>query len=93
MNNSNSSGGHIENPGELELFKKTPEYKRIYHIRHKLQKLVYEKKPGEIQKEDFAKVSQVVKEIEDSNMTYDLLRVSLYILINWEGFVLIYVYI
>lgn len=60
----------------MEAFKKTPEYKRIYHIRHKLQKLVYEKKPGEIQKEDFIKVSQVVKEIEDSTMTYDLLRVK-----------------
>ncbi|KAI8080738.1 uncharacterized protein B0P05DRAFT_539390 [Gilbertella persicaria] len=63
-----------EKTDNLELFKKTPEYKRIYHIRHKLQKLVYEKKPGEIQKEDFVKVSQVVKEIEESNMTFDLLR-------------------
>ncbi|OBZ87428.1 PWWP domain-containing protein2 [Choanephora cucurbitarum] len=59
---------------DLEAFKKTPEYKRVYHIRHKLQKLVYEKKPGEIQKEDFAKISQVVKEIEESKITFDLLR-------------------
>lgn len=63
-------------PIELDLFKKTPEYKKVYHIRHKLQKLVYEKKPGEIQKEDFIKISQVVKEIEDASMTFDLLRVS-----------------
>lgn len=69
-----SNSNNTEKQGELEAFKKTPEYKRIYHIRHKLQKLVYEKKPGEIQKEDFVKVSQVVKEIEDSTMTYDLLR-------------------
>ncbi|GAA5806699.1 hypothetical protein MFLAVUS_000047 [Mucor flavus] len=61
-------------PIELDLFKKTPEYKKVYHIRHKLQKLVYEKKPGEIQKEDFIKISQVVKEIEDASMTFDLLR-------------------
>lgn len=64
------------NQMELDLFKKTPEYKRIYHTRHKLQKLVYEKKPGEIQTDDFVKISQVVKEIEDSNMTFDLLRVK-----------------
>lgn len=63
-------------PIELDLFKKTPEYKKVYHIRHKLQKLVYEKKPGEIQREDFIKISQVVKEIEDASMTFDLLRVS-----------------
>ncbi|KAK4518218.1 uncharacterized protein ATC70_001570 [Mucor velutinosus] len=72
--NSHNSVGHIEKQEDLDMFKKTPEYKKIYHIRHKLQKLVYEKKPGEIAKDDFARVSQVVKEIEDSQMTYDLLR-------------------
>ncbi|EPB89002.1 hypothetical protein HMPREF1544_04125 [Mucor circinelloides 1006PhL] len=72
--NSHNSIGHIEKQDDLDMFKKTPEYKKIYHIRHKLQKLVYEKKPGEIAKDDFARVSQVVKEIEDSQMTYDLLR-------------------
>lgn len=71
---NHSAVGHIEKPEDLDMFKKTPEYKKIYHIRHKLQKLVYEKKPGEIAKDDFARVSQVVKEIEDSQMTYDLLR-------------------
>jgi hypothetical protein len=39
------SNHHIEKPEELEAFKKTTEYKKVYHIRHKLQKLVYEKKP------------------------------------------------
>jgi hypothetical protein len=39
------SNHHIEKPEELEAFKKTIEYKKVYHIRHKLQKLVYEKKP------------------------------------------------
>ncbi|GAN08751.1 P-loop containing nucleoside triphosphate hydrolase protein [Mucor ambiguus] len=72
--NNHNTVGHIEKQEDLDMFKKTPEYKKIYHIRHKLQKLVYEKKPGEIAKDDFARVSQVVKEIEDSQMTYDLLR-------------------
>ncbi|KAF1803659.1 hypothetical protein FB192DRAFT_1278811 [Mucor lusitanicus] len=71
---NHNSVGHIEKQEDLDMFKKTAEYKKIYHIRHKLQKLVYEKKPGEIAKDDFARVSQVVKEIEDSQMTYDLLR-------------------
>lgn len=43
--NSHNSIGHIEKQDDLDMFKKTPEYKKIYHIRHKLQKLVYEKKP------------------------------------------------
>ncbi|KAI7907412.1 uncharacterized protein BX663DRAFT_495790 [Cokeromyces recurvatus] len=73
-NESNHYNGHIETQEDIDAFKKTPEYKRIYHIRHKLQKLVYEKKPGEIRQEDFAKISQVVKEIEESQMTFDLLR-------------------
>lgn len=61
---------------DVESFKKTAKYKKIYQIRHKLQKLVYEKKPGEIKKEDYSKISHVVKEIEDAEMTYDLLRVK-----------------
>ncbi|KAI8883392.1 Tudor/PWWP/MBT [Backusella circina FSU 941] len=64
---NNSSNG-------LEQFKKTPEYKKTYHCRHKLQKLIYEKRPGEIPKEDYQRISNVLKEIEDTNMTFDLLR-------------------
>lgn len=30
---------------DMESFKKTAEFKRVYHIRHKLQKLVYGKEP------------------------------------------------
>lgn len=37
--------GQIETVEELSAFKKTVEYKKVYHMRHKLQKLVYEKKP------------------------------------------------
>ncbi|KAI8974904.1 hypothetical protein BDB01DRAFT_728615 [Pilobolus umbonatus] len=69
-----SHNGHIDKSEGLELFKKTPEYKRIYFIRHKLQKLVYEKEAGQIPLDDYAKISQVIKEIEDSKMTFDLLR-------------------
>ncbi|KAI8637657.1 hypothetical protein BD408DRAFT_424196 [Parasitella parasitica] len=72
--NNHNAVGQIEKQQDLDAFKKTPEYKKIYHIRHKLQKLVYEKKAGEIQRDDFVRVSQVIKEIEDSQMTYDLLR-------------------
>ncbi|KAI9473649.1 MAG: hypothetical protein EXX96DRAFT_610576 [Benjaminiella poitrasii] len=73
-NNQSLGNGNIEAQKDIDAFKKTPEYKRIYHIRHKLQKLVYEKKPGEIRKEDFVKISLVVKEIEESQMTFNLLR-------------------
>lgn len=34
--------GHIGNM--KEDYKKSPEYKRVYHIRHRLQRLVYNKK-------------------------------------------------
>ncbi|CAO3607069.1 unnamed protein product [Mucor hiemalis] len=54
--------------------KKSPEYKKVYHIRHRLQRLVYNKKEGEIPKEDYAKILQVVKEIEEAPMTYNLLK-------------------
>ncbi|KAI8876199.1 Tudor/PWWP/MBT [Backusella circina FSU 941] len=59
---------------DLEVFKKTPEYKKVYHSRHRLQKLIYEKKAGEIAKDEYARIAQVVKEIEETEMTYDLLR-------------------
>ncbi|OAD69851.1 hypothetical protein PHYBLDRAFT_188162 [Phycomyces blakesleeanus NRRL 1555(-)] len=49
-------------------------FKKVYHIRHKLQKLVYCKKPGEIPKEDYSKINLVIKEIEDIHMNYHLLK-------------------
>ncbi|KAI9029758.1 hypothetical protein CLU79DRAFT_735925 [Phycomyces nitens] len=49
-------------------------FRKVYHIRHKLQKLVYCKKPGEIPKEDYNKINLVVKEIEDVQMNYHLLK-------------------
>lgn len=73
INKAEEPNNHDKSEG-LELFKKTAEYKRIYFIRHKLQKLVYEKEAGQIPMEDYAKISQVIKEIEDSKMTFDLLR-------------------
>ncbi|KAI8382252.1 hypothetical protein BD560DRAFT_386082 [Blakeslea trispora] len=57
-----------------EDVKKTPEYKKVYHIRHRLQRLVYNKKEGEIPKEDYSKILQIVKEIEEAPMTYNLLK-------------------
>ncbi|KAI8379588.1 uncharacterized protein BYT42DRAFT_569307 [Radiomyces spectabilis] len=63
---------------DLEAYQQTAEYqqhfKRVYHIRHKLQRLVYDKKPGEIPREEYGRIAQVVKEIEDLDMTYGLLR-------------------
>ncbi|CEG64235.1 hypothetical protein RMATCC62417_01247 [Rhizopus microsporus] len=57
-----------------EEIKKTPEYKKVYHIRHKLQRLVYNKKEGEIPKDDYPKILEVIKEIEEAPLTYNLLR-------------------
>ncbi|KAL9538805.1 hypothetical protein MBANPS3_010664 [Mucor bainieri] len=54
--------------------KKSPEYKKVYHIRHRLQRLVYNKKEGEIPLEDYPKILEVVKDIEEAPMTYNLLK-------------------
>ncbi|CAO3654945.1 unnamed protein product [Mucor fragilis] len=54
--------------------KKSPEYKKVYHIRHKLQRLVYNKKEGEIPLDDYPKILEVVKDIEEAPMTYSLLK-------------------
>lgn len=35
--------GHVGN-NNREDYKKSPEYKKVYHIRHRLQRLVYNKK-------------------------------------------------
>ncbi|KAI9472477.1 MAG: hypothetical protein EXX96DRAFT_584265 [Benjaminiella poitrasii] len=59
---------------DKDELKKTPEYKRVYHIRHRLQRLVYNKKEGEIPKDDYPKILQVIKEIEEAPMTYNLLK-------------------
>ncbi|KAK4515243.1 uncharacterized protein ATC70_002853 [Mucor velutinosus] len=54
--------------------KKSPEYKKVYHIRHRLQRLVYNKKEGEIPLDDYPKILEVVKDIEEAPMTYNLLK-------------------
>ncbi|KAG0173529.1 hypothetical protein DFQ28_008199 [Apophysomyces sp. BC1034] len=59
---------------DADAYKRTPEFKRTYHTRHRLQKLVYDKKPGEIAQDDYPKIAQVVKDIEELPMTYELLR-------------------
>ncbi|SAM01734.1 hypothetical protein [Absidia glauca] len=52
----------------------TREFKRLYHLRHRLQKMMYEKKPGDIPLDDYPKISLALKDVEESPMTYDLLR-------------------
>ncbi|CAO3589856.1 unnamed protein product [Absidia cylindrospora] len=56
----------------------SPEYernfKRIYGHRHKLQKLIYDKKPGEVPTTDHSKINDVLKDIEQCDMTKDLLK-------------------
>ncbi|KAI8059844.1 hypothetical protein BC940DRAFT_350939 [Gongronella butleri] len=52
----------------------SPEFKRLHHLRHRLQKLMYEKKQGDIPVEDYPKISQLLKDVEASPITYDLLR-------------------
>ncbi|KAF7725572.1 hypothetical protein EC973_009527 [Apophysomyces ossiformis] len=71
-----TSTGHDEKSKtyDAEAYKKTPEFRRTYHTRHRLQKLVYDKKPGEISPDDYPKIAQVVKDIEELPMTYELLR-------------------
>ncbi|KAI8889952.1 Tudor/PWWP/MBT [Backusella circina FSU 941] len=56
--------------------KRSPEYRKIYHLRHKLQQLVYNKKKGDIPIGDYVKVLDVIKEIEKVDMTYVYLRDS-----------------
>lgn len=34
----------VESSSHKEEYKKSPEYKKVYHIRHRLQRLVYNKK-------------------------------------------------
>ncbi|KAI8391500.1 uncharacterized protein BYT42DRAFT_557070 [Radiomyces spectabilis] len=50
------------------------DFKKVYHIRHRLQKLVYGKKQGDIAEQDYPEISDIVKDIEQAPMTYNLLR-------------------
>ncbi|KAI9254854.1 hypothetical protein BY458DRAFT_520521 [Sporodiniella umbellata] len=58
----------------VEVLKSSAEFKKVYRIRHKLQRLVYEKEPGKIPKEDYAKISDIVEEIKALPLTVDLIR-------------------
>ncbi|KAI8139349.1 hypothetical protein BJV82DRAFT_521818 [Fennellomyces sp. T-0311] len=55
-----------------------PAYKekkeRMYMMRHRLQKLVYQKKPGEIPKDSYQTISKLLKSVEDSHMTHRLFK-------------------
>ncbi|KAI8339432.1 hypothetical protein BC941DRAFT_420470 [Chlamydoabsidia padenii] len=52
----------------------TRDFKRLYQLRHRLQKLMYEKKQGDIPLDDYPKISAALKDVEGSPMTYELLR-------------------
>ncbi|KAG1442128.1 hypothetical protein G6F56_011196 [Rhizopus delemar] len=54
--------------------KKTPEFKKVYHVRHQLQRLVYNKKEGEIPKDKYPEILAVLQQIEEAPMSYDLLK-------------------
>ncbi|KAI8082764.1 uncharacterized protein BX664DRAFT_182630 [Halteromyces radiatus] len=58
--------------------RRSPEYerifKRLYLTRHKLQKLIYEKKPGEIPSSDYPKIYDILNSLEQVNMTKELLK-------------------
>ncbi|CAO3677331.1 unnamed protein product [Rhizopus stolonifer] len=54
--------------------KKTSEFKKVYHIRHQLQRLVYNKKEGEIPKDKYPEILAVLQQIEEAPMSYNLLR-------------------
>ncbi|KAI9323665.1 hypothetical protein BX666DRAFT_1889172 [Dichotomocladium elegans] len=50
------------------------ERRRMYALRRKLQKLVYQKKPGEILKEEYGIISAILRNVEDTHVTHRLLR-------------------
>ncbi|KAI7869715.1 hypothetical protein BDF14DRAFT_1779847 [Spinellus fusiger] len=49
-------------------------FKKVYHARHRLQKLVYDKKAGEIPKEAYPRIASIIQEVEQLPMTYTLLK-------------------
>ncbi|KAI8982397.1 hypothetical protein BDF20DRAFT_808901, partial [Mycotypha africana] len=59
----------------IEEFKKTKDFLRVYQLRHRLQKYVYNRKPGDIPESEYGAISSLVKDIEnEKNMTIDLLK-------------------
>ncbi|RUS20375.1 hypothetical protein BC938DRAFT_475573 [Jimgerdemannia flammicorona] len=56
--------------GEDKDFK--TKQKKLYHLRHKLQRMVYDK--TEIPKEDYVKIHMVLHEVEQFTVTFPLLR-------------------
>ncbi|KAG2221691.1 hypothetical protein INT45_002729 [Circinella minor] len=47
---------------------------RMYMMRHRLQKLVYQKKPGEIPRDNYPTISRFLKQVEESHMTHRLFK-------------------
>ncbi|CAO3591238.1 unnamed protein product [Absidia cylindrospora] len=71
--NDHSSTASVASKDNVPL-EITREFKRMYHLRHRLQKLMYEKEQGSIPLDDYPKISQTLKDVEEAPMTYDLLR-------------------
>ncbi|KAG2187470.1 hypothetical protein INT44_005159 [Umbelopsis vinacea] len=64
--------------GGKEIHDGKKSQKKLYHLRHKLQKLVYERKEEEITLDDYTKIDGVLTEIEalQSEVTYEILKVN-----------------
>ncbi|KAI9287349.1 hypothetical protein BC943DRAFT_275093 [Umbelopsis sp. AD052] len=62
--------------GGKEIHDGKKSQKKLYHLRHKLQKLVYERKEEEITLDDYTKIDGVLTEIEalQSEVTYEILK-------------------
>ncbi|KAI8580646.1 hypothetical protein K450DRAFT_236594 [Umbelopsis ramanniana AG] len=62
--------------GGKEIHDGKKSQKKLYHLRHKLQKLVYERKEEEITLDDYTKIDGVLTEIEalQGEVTYEILK-------------------
>ncbi|ORX58273.1 Tudor/PWWP/MBT [Hesseltinella vesiculosa] len=74
VSEESANGKHDPSQRKSDDPNESPEFKRLHHLRHRLQKLMYEKKQGDIPVEDYPKISQLLKDVEESPITYDLLR-------------------
>ncbi|KAI8976551.1 hypothetical protein BDB01DRAFT_727734 [Pilobolus umbonatus] len=58
----------------LQCTEDTETRQKVYTLRRKLQRLVYNKKEGEIPKEDYSKIVSLIDEIEETPITYPILK-------------------
>ncbi|ORZ20673.1 hypothetical protein BCR42DRAFT_321885, partial [Absidia repens] len=80
--NASTPSSQQEMPTKINALKpacqKSVEYerafKRLYVMRHKLQNLTYQKKPGEIPLSDYPAIDAILTDIEKYDMTKELLK-------------------